>query len=239
MPSPERTFQPQSVFAPDDKTGGIPNGHQLGPPQHSPLTESASPINQALAVLKPRASALLGFPPNCSLTNSEDTQVLQPTPTVTIDVTQIRTKRREIFEQTGVYPIAAGGAPKNIEILTDELIKMYRDQRTPVDQIAKHFGVSSGVIYEKLHTIDPLNLIGTPVGERAFKRMEEEYEKSFQKWREENKEEIEKVEAETREYLRNTFGEEFLKRHDENERAINELIRKREEERTKKKRNTR
>jgi hypothetical protein len=111
VPSPEHTFQPPIVFAPDNRTGGITNSPQLESPQRPSLVETSSTTNLHLEALKPCASALLGFPLERASTDLESTQSLPSRQSVPIDVDQIRAKRREQIEQTGNTPQIVGGAP--------------------------------------------------------------------------------------------------------------------------------
>jgi hypothetical protein len=232
MRSPEHKFQLYIVFAPDNKTGGITNGPELEPPQGSSLVETSSTTNQYLKAVKPLTSAVLGFTSEPVPPVLESNQSLPTGQSVTIDAEQIRAKRQEQFVQLGYIPPIVGGSPKQIDLPINEIVSLYRDQHVSTAEIAKRFRVGSETIYKRLHEAGELNLIGTRIGDSAFKQMDQE---KYERWRVENEEALQKEKEEIRDDIRNTLGEEFLKQFEETERATKELIKKREEERMRKK----
>ncbi len=234
MPSPEHKLQPPIDFTSDNKTGGSITDSPLESPQQSPLVEAALILNRYLEAAKPHARAVLGLAPKPIPPVLESNQWLLAGQSVTIDTEKIRAKRREQFEQTGYIPPIVGGAPKHIDLSINKIVALYRDQHISTAEIAKQFGVSTETIYKRLHEAGELNLIGTRIGDRAFKQMEREDQASFDRWLVENKEALQKEQEETREVIRHLFGEEFLKQSEETDRAIKEMIKKREKKQMKK-----
>jgi transposase-like protein len=232
--SPEYKFKPYIIFTTDDKAEGNITDVQLEFPQYSPLVEASSTLNQYLETIRPYASAALGLVPESIPPVLESNQPLPLGQSVTIDVEQMRAKRRERFEQTGYIPPIAGGSPKQIDLPMNEIASLYRDQHISTAEIAQQFGVSTETIYKRLHEAGELNLIGTRIGDKAFKQMEKKDQASFDRWLVENKEALQQEQEETREVIRHLFGEEFLKQSEETDRAIKEMIRKREKKQMKK-----
>jgi len=227
MPSPEHKFQSHIVFAPDNKTGEDTIGPQLKSPQRSPRIEAASTRHSYLEALKPHTSAILGLASELVPPVLESNQSLPLGQLVMIGTEQIRAKRRKQFEQTGYVPPIAGGSPERIDLPTDEIITLYRDQHISPEEIAKQYGVSKSTIYKRLHELSELDLIGTRIGDKIFQQIEAESDARHKKWLEENQEALQQEQDELREEIRNKLGEEFLIKMDETEKKVKDLIEQR------------
>lgn len=157
MSSPEHTFQSQLVFALDHKTGGIPTGAQSEPLQPLPQGEASSQTNQPLEVFQPHASALLGFAIDPRPTVLADTQALPLKQSVTIEIEQIRAKRREQFEQTGYVPPIAGGSPRRRRESSEEArqqeIARYERKKTAASEV----GLSENATWEEINAQIDMN----------------------------------------------------------------------------------
>lgn len=139
------------------------------------------------------------------------------------------------LQAIGLFAQTLGRGRKRIDLPIDEIILLYRDEHMPTKGLAQRYNVSVGTIYRRLHEGDQESLEGTRISNVVQKRMVENLDKMHEEmdeqWYKENAQELRKEKEKIREDIRNTLGEEFLKKYEQTEMGIKELIRKRDEER--------
>lgn len=139
MSSVERTFQTQIIAAPDSKFGN--NLFALK------LESNQQTLHIELEVTKPYVSAILGLVLELTKQTFTNNQSLLSEQSTTLDINQIRAKRREQFSQTGFVPPIAGGSPRKLISAEEER------QNSMVANIANTADSLSPEISAQQHTV--------------------------------------------------------------------------------------